>query len=109
MEWVCRSAICGALFAAACSLPNLGAPRIPPHPGIDAIWRQYVELPRQRALAIAGDPNGLWVGAAAGGAAAQTEASERALGECRRKRAQRRMQAPCLLYAVGDDIIWSGR
>ena len=97
-----RFAICAVLLAAACARGG----RIPPHPGIDRLWGQYAALAPMRALAIAGDPDRLWVGAAAGGAEAQHDASDRALEECRRRRAERRMQAPCRLYAVGDEILW---
>ena len=104
-----RLVICAALLATVCACGSVLGTRIPPHRGLDRIWRQYSELPPKRALAIAGDPNELWVGAAAGGAQAQVDASDRALEECRSRRAERRMQAPCLLYAVGDDILWLSR
>lgn len=92
-----------AVLGTACTFVNT---RVPPHPGMDAMWREYSKLPPQRALAVAGDPNRLWVAGVAGGAETQDAASEAALGECRRKRAERSMQVPCLLYAVGDRIVW---
>ena len=104
-----RIVICAALLATSCASESILGTRIPPHRKLDRIWRQYSELAPKRALAIAGDPNRHWVGAAAGGAEAQADASDRALEECRRKRSERRMQAPCLLYAVGDDILWLNR
>ncbi len=104
-----RFALCAALLATSCASDSMLGTRIPPHSALDRIWRDYAGLAPKRALAIAGDPNRHWVGAAAGGAEAQADASDRALEECRRKRAQRRMQAPCLLYAVGDDILWLSR
>lgn len=104
-----RLVICAALLAASCANESILGTRIPPHPKLDRIWAQYSGLPPKRALAIAGDPNRNWVGAAAGGAEAQADASDRALEECRRKRLQRRMLAPCLLYAAGDDILWLSR
>jgi len=98
----------GLVLTLALLLPGCrSGPRIPPHPGVDAMWRQYAKLPPKRALAIAGDPNHIWVGAAAGGAEQQVDASDVALEECRRKRTARRMQAPCMLYAVGDEILWA--
>jgi hypothetical protein len=77
-----------------------------PHRGIGDLWQEFSRLAPKRALAVAGDPDSVWVGAAAGGFEVQTDASEAALEECRRKRRERRMQSPCLLYAVGSDIVW---
>jgi hypothetical protein len=59
-------------------------------------------------MAIAGDPlRDRWVSGASGGHASRDAAKEQALGECLRRRAQRRMMAPCELYAVGDEIVWA--
>ena len=81
--------------------------RVLPHPSIERMWNDFIEMPGERALAIAGDPNrGYWVGAAAGGEASQAEAEESALARCRERRRARRMQEPCLLYAVGSHIVW---
>ena len=78
-----------------------------PPAGIERLWRDYVSLPGERALAIAGDPDRIWVAAAAGGHASQQAAERSALSECARRRQVRRLQAPCLLYARGDEIVWS--
>lgn len=96
--------VLAALLASACT----GASR-PPHPGMNAFWREYSAMPPYRALAVAGDPDSHWVGAASSSAATQIEAEQGALAECRRKRAQRRMQAPCRLYAVGGEVVWDRR
>lgn len=77
-----------------------------PHPGIGRLWNQFLAMPPKRALALAGDPDALWVGAAVGGFRSQPEASEAALAECQRKRHERRMLAPCQLYAIGSQIVW---
>jgi hypothetical protein len=75
-----------------------------------AAWREYRALPEQRALAIAGDPNQeLWVTGATGGHATREQAEAEAIAQCKIRRAARRMQAACVLYAVGDEIVWRGR
>jgi len=79
-----------------------------PHAGIARLWRDYRTLPPERALALAGDPDGLWVGAAGGGGSSRVEAEQKALSACRKQRAARRLQAPCRLYASGDEVVWEG-
>jgi hypothetical protein len=63
----------------------------------------------QRALAISGDPDRIWVGAAAGGAREAGRAKQSAIDECNRKRLARRLRSPCRLYAVGDRVVWGER
>jgi hypothetical protein len=86
----------------SCSTP--GGPR--PHQGVASLWRSYADMPAARALAIAGDPDRVWVGGASGGHESQQEAEENAMAECRKRRSARRMQAPCRLYASGSTIVW---
>jgi hypothetical protein len=81
-----------------------------PHPALVTAWRSYQALPEQRAIAIAGDPNQeLWVTGATGGHATREQAEAEAIAQCKIRRAARRMQAACVLYAVGDEIVWRGR
>jgi hypothetical protein len=81
-----------------------------PHPDLARVWRDFLALPAERALAIAGDPRrDRWVTAASAGHATRDQAEAEALSECRMRRGMRRMQAACVLYAVGDEIVWRGR
>ena len=80
-----------------------------PHRELASIWRDYRALPEQRALAIAGEfRHDRWVAGASGGHALSDEAEAGALRECQRRRVQRRMQAACRVYAVGDEVVWPG-
>jgi hypothetical protein len=80
-----------------------------PHPNLAEVWTSYQALPAQRALAIAGDPRRTrWVSGASGGHGSRGEAEQEALVQCRMRRAARRMRAACVLYAVGDEIVWAG-
>ena len=91
------------LFACASRGPS-------PHPDLAAAWQDYQKLPVQRALAIAGDPTrDHWVTGASGGHATLEQAEAEALAQCQIRRGARRMQAACVLYAVGDEIVWRGR
>jgi len=100
-----------ALLACVALLP-LGCKtsvREGPHEGIASIWRDYLEMAPERALAIAGNPDRHWLAAASGGHASRDEAEEAVLIECRARRAVRRMQAECRLYATGSEIVWKRR
>ncbi len=70
-------------------------------------WRQYLELPDERALALAGDPDFLWVAGAASSRATRRDAEQGALEACAVRRQKRRLQAPCRLYAVGEEVVWT--
>lgn len=78
-----------------------------PQRQLGRVWHDYRALPEQRALVVAGDlRRQRWVSGASGGHASAADAEEAALQECKRRRALRRIQAPCLVYAVGDEVVW---
>lgn len=85
-----------------------GPPAVPRQ--IASVWRDYEELPPERALAIAGElRHARWVAGASGGQPSRAAAEAEALRQCAKRRAQRRMLDPCHLYAVGDEVVWPGR
>lgn len=96
--------VCAAMALAACQVPPTQ-----PHRSLEPLWRDFQKLPLTRALALAGDPDRAWVASMAGGALAQQDAIDVALEGCRRKRLDRRLRAPCLVYAVDDEIVWGTR
>jgi hypothetical protein len=81
-----------------------------PHPDhLARVWRDFLALPAERALLIAGDPRrDRWVAGYSGGHATRGQAEAEALLECQRRRGMSRMQAACVLYAIGDEIVWRG-
>ena len=96
--------VCTLALLVACA-PKAG----PPHADLGPIWRDYITLPTERAMAIAGDPRrDRWVMGLSGGHKTQEQAEANALSRCRRQRRTRRMQAACVLYAVGDEVVWQG-
>ena len=81
-----------------------------PHPDLAPVWRDYLELPAERAMEIAGDPRrDRWVVGAVGGHATKEEAEAAAHEQCLERRAKRRIQAACIPYAVGDEVVWRRR
>ena len=96
--------LCATATAAGCSTWT-GA-RGEPRPISEQLWREYRTLPAERALAVAGDPKRKWVAGLVGGQPSAREAEEAALLSCQQRRLARRLQAPCRLYAVGDEIVW---
>ena len=104
---------CAFLFLSLCfcsSLVSCASGPATVHRQLVPVWREYTALPGKRALAIAGVPGrGPWVTAASGGHAAAINARASALEACAKRRQVRRMQAECVLYAVGDRIVWRGR
>jgi len=98
------AAVCLAALLSACAYAG---PL--PHPNLEPTWRDYLALPAERALVVAGDPRGdRWVTGYSGGNATRDQAEAEALVKCKRLRGFYRLQAPCLLYAVGDEIVWQG-
>ena len=89
--------------AGACAYP----PSEEPHKGVRPMWRQFETLPTMRSMAISGDPDGVWVGAAVGDEPSQRAADIAALTECRRRRTIARLQTRCRVYARGDEIVWN--
>ena len=66
-------------------------------------------MPHQRAFALAGDPDGEWVGATVGGYPSPIEAERAALLECEKRRAAQSIDTGCRLYATGHRIVWVSR
>lgn len=104
-----RGAVLLVMLASLASIACTEGQAHRPHQGLERIFREFTSLPEERALAIAGNPNGLWVAGAAGGEATRRAAEQRALAACASKRAAHRLQVPCVLYASGEEIVWRGR
>jgi hypothetical protein len=113
LAWARRASGSGAvLLLSACALMDSACARSPSPPDseLEPLWREYRALPAERALAIAGELHfDRWVAGASGGHASRDDAEAGALRECGKRRAQRRMQSPCLVYAVGDEVVWPRR
>ena len=68
-------------------------------------WKNYQRLGSLKALAVAGDLNGVYVSGFAYAYPIQALANDEALENCEERRADRRVEEECRLYAIGDDQI----
>jgi hypothetical protein len=103
-------AVCGWIVGCAAPGAGAGSGSAEPHPALKELWRDYRQLREHSALAIAGDlSRGRWVAGAAGGQPSSADAEVEALVECRKQRAMKRMQDACTLYAVGNEVVRTGR
>jgi hypothetical protein len=90
----------------ACIASCAGPKNDGPHIGVRDMWRRFEALPNERSMAISGNPDAHWVGAAVGDFATQYEADVAALAQCKRRRTIARLQARCRIYARGDEVVW---
>jgi hypothetical protein len=97
--------LAACLLAVACAQAPPEATRDNPLAST-RFWERYTDLPQARAMAVAGDPTGIWVGGMAGGMPSVDAALRQALAECGRQRTRRRLRAPCLPYAEGNRVVW---
>jgi len=74
-------------------------------PRLEAEFRAYRGMEPHRAFAVAGDPEARFVTGNAHGRESQEIANEAALGVCELRRTDRRVEEPCRLYAVGDELV----
>jgi hypothetical protein len=107
--WLLVLTLCAALAAAVVAACASDRPASA-HPDLAPVWRDYLEFPAERAMAIAGDPRrDRWVVGAVGGHTTKEEAAAAAHSQCLERRARRRIQAACIPYAVGDEVVWRRR
>jgi len=98
--------LCLPILAGSCaSLRTL-----PKHRDLQPMWSDYQKLPDSRALVVAGElRRNQWVAGASGGHSSVEDAIDEAMKECLARRSQRRIQAPCLVYAQGEEVVWPHR
>ncbi|MBW2692496.1 MAG: hypothetical protein JRE57_07660 [Deltaproteobacteria bacterium] len=75
----------------------------------DSEWKNYQRLGSLKVLAVAGDLNGVYVSGFAFAYPIQELANDEALENCEERRADRRVEDECRLYAIGDDRIQEAR
>jgi hypothetical protein len=88
-------------LVAACYRSPIGMP-LPLASRFEGEWRNYSRLQPNKALAIAGDTQGTYVIGYAHALASEPDAVAQAMLACEARRADRRIEAPCRTYAVGE-------
>ncbi len=68
-------------------------------------WRDYQKHPPEKAFAVAGDLNSLYVSGVAFGHPSIESAATEALQYCEQRRADRRITSGCRIYATGDVVV----
>jgi hypothetical protein len=71
-------------------------------------WRAYSRHVGFKALAVAGDLEGVYVSGYAYAYPSEDMAIEAAFEYCEGRRTDRRITEKCRLYAVGDDVVDKG-
>lgn len=95
-----------ALLAAGCGVRGeaIGL-EIGSRTSFDKDWQRYARVRASKAFAYAGDPVGLSVTGMAYGMPSRLEAETRALDYCEEQRVARGLSAPCVIFAVDDQIV----
>jgi len=105
---VTLTALASCLLAAGGCLRSGGSPMGIPlreMTQFESEWKNYQRLRPLKALAVAGDLNGVYVSGFAYAYPIQALANAEALESCEARRADRRVEQECRLYAIGDDPI----
>lgn len=69
-------------------------------------FQEYATKSGGKAIALALDSDGRWAYGSVSGFAKQPDASEEALSDCARFKAEARIRENCRLFAVGDKLVW---
>jgi hypothetical protein len=85
--------------AAACYRSPIGMP-LPGVTRFEIEWKNYSRLKSNKALAIAGDRQGLYVAGYAYAQPSKEVAEELALQACEARRTDRRIETPCKTFAI---------
>jgi hypothetical protein len=71
----------------------------------DTEWRDYLKLPPHKSVAFAGDPEGRYVIGYGFEKATRAAAMSAAIEDCNLRRADKRIEDPCEIVAVDDELI----
>ena len=78
----------------------------PPKSRFEREYQRYLSLPNQKAMAVAGDPNGRWVYGYGYGARSSGMAEVSEMEQCNVRRREIGPDAECRIYAKGSRVVW---
>ena len=71
----------------------------------EILWDRYGRLPGNKAFALAGDPAGINAMGLVYGMGSGDEARAKALDYCEEQRLVRRIDPPCVVLAIDDNVL----
>lgn len=94
------------LFVAGCAtgVDTIGL-KLAERTRFEVVWERYGRLPGNKAFALAGDPQGINATGLVYGMPSGEAARARALDYCEEQRLARRIESPCVLLALDDDVL----
>jgi len=69
-------------------------------------FQRYLSLPNQKAMAVAGDPDGRWVYGSGYAFMSSGMALDQAMEVCNTRKRSIGPDAVCRAYAIGSRIVW---
>lgn len=104
MREILRSMVRGSIVLAAFA-GGAGCASGPPKSEFERHFERYRSQPHQRAMAIAGQPDGTWTYGYGYAFKSTGLAIDKAFEGCNRRRKNRSVPSECRLYAVGNEIV----
>jgi len=106
MRSVVAVVVAAGLFVAGCAagVDTIGL-KLAARTRFEVLWDRYGRLPGNKAFALAGDPAGINAMGLVYGMGSGDEAREKALDYCEEQREVRRIDAPCVLLALDDNVL----
>jgi hypothetical protein len=106
MRSVVTVVVVAGLFVAGCAagVDTIGI-KLAEHTRFEILWDRYGRLPGNKAFALAGDPTGINAMGLVYGMGSGDAAREKALDYCEEQRLVRRIDAPCVLLAIDDNVL----
>lgn len=96
-------------WAAACAVPD--PPKVRAHQtgsDFDTEWIRYLAGGTPKAFVLAGDTRASSASGYAVDLSSEAEAIEAAIEACEARRGELRIESPCVLYALNDEVVASG-
>jgi hypothetical protein len=100
------AAVASGLLVAGCNVgvETIGL-KLAERTRFEVLWERYTRLPGNKAFALAGDPEGINATGLVYGLGSTDEARDKALDYCEEQRRVRRIDDPCLVFAVDDHVL----